>query len=149
MQVLQMKTRSLVFIASLLPSLLFSPSVVAEEFQIRDAQTVLDDSVYRLGASIDFTLSEKAQEALDNGVPLTFELEINVTRLRDYLWDETIASLEQRYELQYHALTKQYLVKNLNSGSQHSLPTMDAAITALGTIVDIPILQGDILFPPR
>ena len=56
------------------------------------------------------------------------------TRQRRYWLDETVATLEQRYELVYHALSERYLVRNLNSGEQASYATLDAALDALRVI---------------
>lgn len=136
----------MLLLGGLLPAA-FLPDAAAADFKIRHAETTLVDSVYWLGATIDYDLSEQALEALDNGVPLTFLLEIDVLRIRDYVWDEDVASLQQRYQLQYHALTDQYLVKNLNSGAQHALPTLGVALSVMGAVVDVPILDRKLLVP--
>jgi len=115
------------------------------EFIVINAQPTLNNKVYYLNAGIDYTLSDKVLEVLHKGVPITIMLEIEITRHRDYLWDEKITGLEQRYELEYHALTKQYVVRNLNSGARHSLPSLDVALSVLGTIVELPILDKNLL----
>lgn len=112
---------------------------------MRDAYTTLSNKVYYLNARIDFTLSDEVLEALQKGVPIMLKLEIEISRARDYVWDETVTGLKQRYEFEYHPLTKQYTVKNLNSGSLHSYPDMNAALLVLGTIVDLPILDKNLL----
>jgi hypothetical protein len=117
----------------------------AEGFQVREARTLLVDEVYRLDAEIEHTLSEAALEALQNGVPLTIEIEIEVYRLRWLLWDEKVASLSQRYRLQYHALSRQYLVTNLNSRAQQNFRSRHAAVEAIGTIGDFPMLDKRLL----
>jgi hypothetical protein len=147
MRIVQIDIRWLILVGSLLPGILLPGNVRANEFMIEHAETRLENSVYRLSTAIDYHLSSKVLEALNNGLPLTFVLEINVVRQRDYIWDENVASLEQRYELQYHALTKQYLVKNLNSGSVRGLPTLEVALSVLGTVIDLPILDKKLLQP--
>lgn len=126
---------------------LSSMSGVAEsaEFVVRNVSPVLHNKVYYLNARIEYTLSDKLLEALHKGVPITFMLEIEISRVRDYLWNEKITGLEQRYELEYHALTKQYIVHNLNSGSRHSFPSLNVALSVLGTIVELPILDRNLL----
>lgn len=123
------------------------PLAYADDFNIRSAEVVLINKVFHLNADIDYQFTEKALEALEKGVPLTLRLDIEIVRARRYLWDEEVATLEQRYQIQSHALTKQYLVTNLNSGSQHSLPTRQVAITVLGTVVELPLLDKKFLEP--
>lgn len=112
-----------------------------------DASTALHNKVYYLSASVEYTLSDKVIEALHKGVPITIVLEIEISRTRDYLWDETVTNLDQRYELEYHALTKQYILRNMNSGSRHTLPSLNVALSMLGEIVDLPILDKNLLEP--
>ena len=114
---------------------------------MREAHTTLNNKVYYLNARIDFTLSDEVLEALHKGVPIMIKLEIEISRARDYLWDETITGLKQRYELEYHALIKQYTIKNLNSGALHSYPDLNVALSVLGTIADLPILDKNLLDP--
>ena len=112
---------------------------------IREAGTELNDEVYYLSASIGYSFSPQMLEALRKGVPLTVELQIEVRRARSYIWDETVAGLQQRYRLSYHALTRQYMIRNLNSGSQHTFPSLEAALSVLGTVVDLPLLDSNLL----
>ena len=119
----------------------------SSEFIVREAHTTLNNKVYYLNARIDFTLSDEVLEALHKGVPIMIKLEIEISRARDYLWDETITGLKQRYELEYHALIKQYTIKNLNSGALHSYPDLNVALSVLGTIADLPILDKNLLDP--
>jgi len=110
-----------------------------------NASSVLHDKVYYLNARIDYKLSDKVIDALQKGVPIVFKVEIEISRVRDYIWNETITDLRQRYQLEYHALTKQYIVHNINSGSRHSFPSLNVALSVLGTIVDLPIVDKNLL----
>lgn len=123
---------------------LFALPVVAwsqERFEIRSAYIEPTDTVYELNATIDFELPEGAREVVREGVPLTLHLEIVVKRQRNYWVDYTVATLEQRYELVYHALSERYLVRNLNSGDQTSFPTLEAALDQLRVVSKLPLLD--------
>jgi hypothetical protein len=122
----------------------FAVPVVAwsqERFEIRSAYIEPTDSVYELNATINFELPEGAREIVREGVPLTLHLEIVVKRQRNYWVDYTVATLEQRYELVYHALSERYLVRNLNSGDQTSFPTLEAALDQLRVVSKLPLLD--------
>jgi hypothetical protein len=56
-----------------------------------------------------------------------------------------VAELQQRYQLVYLPLTQQYQVRNLNSGALHNLPSLQVALSVLGTIVDLPLLDRELL----
>lgn len=122
-------------------------AVQAEEFAIRSASTRLVDNVYMLSASLEYRFSDRALDALRSGVPLTIRLDIEVERSRSYWLDEEIASLQQRYQIQYHALSGQHVVRNLNSGAADAFPSLDSAISALGILVDLPLLDENLVDP--
>jgi hypothetical protein len=110
-------------------------------FDIRSAYVEPADGVYELNATINFDLPEGARAVIREGVPLTLHLEIVVRRQRNYWLDYGVATLEQNYELVYHALSERYLVRNLNSGEQASYATLDAALDGLRVISGLPILD--------
>lgn len=114
-------------------------------FDIRSAYVERGEPVYELSATLEFQLPEGARAAVRDGAPLTMHLEIVVRRQRSYWLDETVATLEQHYELVYHALSERYLVRNLNSGEQASYATLDAALDALRVISRLPILDQSLV----
>ena len=132
-------------VVCILPTEVFAD--VEPEFVVRSAGTVLVDKVYQLNANIHYRFSDEALDALDNGVPLVVELAINIERKRDYVWNETVASLRQRYELSYEALTQRYVVTNLNSGADNYYGSRATAIDALGNVSHLPILDAGLLSP--
>jgi hypothetical protein len=70
-----------------------------------------------------------------------------VSRLRQWLPNETVASLLQQYRLKYHSLTETYLVTNLNSGVRRSFPTMRSALREMGKIRNLPVIDVSLLEP--
>lgn len=118
-------------------------------FEIRSAYAELADAVYFLHARINYPLSKQALEALQSGVALNFQLRIEVTRVRRYLPDANVATLLQRYQLHFNALVNRYVVRNLNSGGQQSFASLDAALSFLGRVSDLPILDKALLQPGK
>ena len=116
-------------------------------FEVRSAYIEPAEGVYELNATLNFELPEGAREVLREGVPLTMHLEIVVKRQRNYWLDETVATLDQSYELAYRALSERYLVRNLNSGEQASYATLDAALDAMRVISRLPILDQALVLP--
>lgn len=129
----------------LLAVVLGVPAAWADGFKVVRAHTTTTDSVIRLDARLEFDFTPPPLEALRNGVPLTIEVQIEVLRAREWAWDETIASVLQRYRLEYHALARQFVVFNLNSGELRSFPTRNGAIEFMGRIQDFPLLDRALL----
>ncbi|WP_455201530.1 DUF4390 domain-containing protein [Kaarinaea lacus] len=117
----------------------------AQGFKINHAEIVLSDKVYHLNASLDFDFSNDVLEAINNGVPLVLELIIEIMEPRRYWYDDEVASLEQRYQLQFHALTEQYIVTNLNSGAQYTFFSLSAAVQKVGNVNNLPIIDEQLL----
>lgn len=112
---------------------------------IRSAYTELDEGVYYVNARVEYVLSSAALDALKNGISLKIELQIDVNRYRRLIWNDTIASLKQRYRLSHHALTDRLVVANLNSGDTLSFPDLDAALDYLGRIERLPLIDASLL----
>jgi hypothetical protein len=120
-------------------------TVLAENFFITGIHTRLHENVYLLNAHIDYRLTEQVLEALNNGVPITLQVEIEIQRKRRWWLDADVAALQQRYRLQYHALSHQYLMQNINSGAFYSFHTLDAALDTLGSLKDFPLLDKQLV----
>lgn len=117
----------------------------ARETRISNVRTLLADGVYRIGARVDFEFNETLHDALHNGVPLLIELHIEVLRQRRWFWPERVAELRQRFELQYHALSRRYLVSNYSTGVQHSFSSMNDALEYIGNVYDLPLIDANLL----
>jgi hypothetical protein len=130
------------------------PLLAADEqdpgrFEIREADVTRHGGVYYLDAWMELRLSPEAREALRSGVPLTIRLDVEVEHRRRFWFDGEDAVLRQRYVLEYHALTERYVVTNLNSRDQSSFATVFAALSSLGRIHRLPLLDAAVLEPNK
>lgn len=116
-------------------------------FRVEDVQTRLENGVYVLDARLRLRLSRDMRRALESGLPLVFKVRIEVIRPRRFLWDETLATITQRYELQLHPLSGQYVLRHLNTGIQQTFRSLDAALAQLGDLRDIPVIDAKLLAP--
>ncbi|MEZ5589653.1 MAG: DUF4390 domain-containing protein [Gammaproteobacteria bacterium] len=129
--------------------LLISPPAWTAGFNIIRATTRLEQAVYVLDADIAYDLSPAVADALNNSVPLTIQLDMQIQRNRPMLWDETVAALQQRFRITYHALAQQYVVANLNSDQQYSFPPVKPPSEFVGRIRDFPLLDRSLLQPDQ
>ena len=118
-------------------------------FEVRSARTDVLADVHTLDARLQLVLSSEALAALESGVTLTIELQMQVIRARRWLFDDTVAELAVRYELEYRPLRERYIIKNLNSGEQDSFATLYSALNSLGRVQGLPIIDDALLEPGR
>ncbi len=83
-------------------------AAVAEDIQITAAELSLNDESVVLNADFEFEFGARIEEALNNGIPLYFVIEFELSRSRWYWLDERLAKSSRRLRLWYHALTRQY-----------------------------------------
>lgn len=115
--------------------------VSAGEFQINGLQARLVDGNYLASAEIGYHFSDKAFEALLNGVPLTLDVHLQLRRSSAWIWEADLAEVKLRYQIRYHALAGLYQVIDLQSGSQQNFVTRAAALTALGRLSGVKVIE--------
>ncbi len=116
-------------------------------FVIRTAYTELVGGVYYLNADVDLNLSDDAVNALENGLPLTVNLQIQIIKHHSLWLNSKVAELTQSYQISYHALTRRFIVTNVNSGDQQSFANYRDAVTNLGQVSDLPLIDAKLIEP--
>jgi hypothetical protein len=132
--------------------LLLSPfSVYAGEFnaKVKNAEITLKGGNFVLSADIVYQLSDKAKDALQNGVPLYWNIHIKMLQHRDMLWNKTLADLVIRYRIQYHALLNMYRVRNEGNGEVYNFSTLSAALDLMSAVRDFRVLEKAKLDPEK
>ena len=114
-------------------------------FEVRSASTELVDDVHTLDARLQLVLSSEALAALESGVTLIIELQLQVIRSRRFFLDGVDAELTVRYELEYSPVTQRYIVRNINSGDQDSFATLYSALNSLGRVQGLPVIDDALL----
>lgn len=109
----------------------------------------MEGESYVLSADVVYRLSEKAREALQNGVPLFWDIRVKVQRHRTLLWNRTRVDLSIRYRLQYQALLNMYRVRNENTGAVYNFSTLSAALDLMSSVRDFPVTRAAGLDPDK
>lgn len=118
-----------------------------EDFRVIHAETRERDGSYFLFAEIDYRFSEQAREALENGVPLTVEVHIQVREAGSWLWQDSLADQRLRYRIRYKPLSERYLVSRLPGEDGRTFVTEQAAIAALGALDGVYLVSAKRLDP--
>ncbi len=141
--------------SGLMTSLLLLPAEAQDRpdragyFEVRSASAALVEGVHELESRLQLVLSADALDALNSGVALRIELNLEVIRIRRFWPDATGAELLVSYELEYRPLSQRYIVRNLNSGDQDSFATLYSALNNLGRIQGLPVVDDSILEPDK
>lgn len=104
-------------------------SAYADEIIVRDANLRATDEGLVLNADFSFQITPRLAEAVQNGVPLYFELEFELSRPRWYWFDQQTVAKRMQVRLSYHALSRQY---RLSTGLlQQSFGSLEEALDVL------------------
>jgi hypothetical protein len=123
----------------------------ANEFaaEVKQAEITVQGDGYVLSADIIYQLSEKALEALQNGIPLFWDLQVKVQQQRALLWNKTLIDTAIRYRIQYHALLNMYRVRNEGNGDVYNFSTLSAALDLMSAIRDFRVIGKAELAPDK
>ena len=116
---------------------------------MRSASVTLDTGVYYLDSWIEYRLPSAAREALDSGVPLIIDIDVQFINPRWYWADEEIGELRQSYQIQYHSVSERYIILNLNTEEQTTFSTLFSALNDLGRIMELPLIDAALLDPEQ
>lgn len=130
-----------------LATLAAAPALGATTVSVTNASISRDDGVYEFDAAIDIGLPGGARRAIDGGLTLRLDYEIEIARVRRYLPDAGLAAIVQSFELSYHALSQRYLVRNLNTGEQQDFGSVDAALDRVSEVRGLPLIDASLLEP--
>jgi len=111
--------------------------------EVSSAYAVPENGVYQLFARVAYPVNDDIRAALKDGLTLTFDLDVVVSRERRFWMDEGVAEYTLRRELSYHAVSDRYVARDMdarNGGEQHSYATLEEALQALGTVDAWPFL---------
>jgi hypothetical protein len=124
--------RCIAFLRNLVPLVLvlaIGGQAYADEIAVREADLRATDEGLVLNAEFGFQITPRLAEAVENGVPLYFELDFELTRSRWYWFDEKVVAKRMQVRLSYHALSRQY---RLSTGLlQQSFGTLEEALDVL------------------
>lgn len=106
--------------------------------KIRDLEKLQNGSLDKLNIMLsvksDIVMSEEQAQMLLNGIPLTFVYDIRIEEKGFWsFWNGNNYIKEIRYLLFYHGLSKQFVVRDLETKKQHSYPTLSLALLSIST----------------
>ena len=115
-----------------------------QEPEVRDVSLRAVEDGLALDVDFAFELTPRLADVLQNGVPLYFVAEFELTRRRWYWLDEQAAEAKLQMRLSYHALSRQY---RLSTGMlQQNFPTLDEALNVLKHVRHWLVVDRTVIF---
>jgi hypothetical protein len=122
--------------ALLLPS---APAQAADEIEITDARLAGTEDGVVLSADFAFELKPRLVEIVNNGIPIYFVVEFELTRPRWYWFDEKAAARRIQLRLSYHPLSRHY---RLSTGVlQQNYGSLEEALNVLRRVRNWQVLE--------
>ncbi len=136
----QLPKKCLLIAALLLSLSTLAAPAGAAEFEIPELSTRLEKGSYIMSARIDYHFSDRVLEALENGVPLTLDVFVELRNEDAWWWRSDLLDIRLRYQLRYLPLPSVYQVIDLHTGTQQNFVTLESALDALGNLPTYPLL---------
>ncbi len=97
----------------------------------------------KVDSEVRYRVDEKVKSALNNGIEIFFGFELELQMQREIWPDTTIAILKQKFRLKYHALSKQYVLVNVDQGQERSFPDLYSAFYYMGRFRNLVLANLD------
>lgn len=99
-----------------------------------------DDRIY-LDAQVHYELTPVVNEALENGVPLTFVTHVQMREVGAWIWEKDAADYRLRTELRHRPLSGLYEVRYVGMDDKQVFATREAALRFMGRVSDFAIID--------
>lgn len=107
--------------------------------RIRSAELVAVEGTYELNADVDMKFSPKVEAAINKGFVLNYIVEFQLSKPKKYWFDDEIITVSEEISLNYHALSRQYLVTR--GDQQRAFVRLDEALDDLSDISAFKVLK--------
>ncbi len=121
--------------------LLLAAPAVAGDFGIRQAAPFLKERQLHINTRFEIGFNPKIEEALNKGIPVDVVFEINLVQYRWWWRNKRITDLSFRRRIQFHALSRQYLVSGLDPEQPfESFGSLSQALAEMGNLGELILL---------
>lgn len=119
-------------------------SAVAQISMI-DLQSTLKENAYYVSAKFSIEFNDEILEALEHGIPLTFNTELQAKAKRKWLPDYSVAQTTISHHLQYQPLTEDFLTINLKTGVRKFYDSLTGALSNISQLNNHKLVDSHLL----
>jgi hypothetical protein len=115
---------------------------VRAQFEVRQAEPFIRDRVLHVNSRLDLSVNPKIEEALSKGIPIDIVIEVRLVRYRWWWRNVPITDPIFTRRVQFHALSRQYLVSGGGRGDSpvESFGTLAQALAYLGDLSELTVI---------
>lgn len=117
----------------------FVGQALASSAQVTDAHAEVREGVLYLDVDFKLVLDKEMIDAMQNAIPLNLTVQAVIEHPRDWWMGKTIAEDDRRYQLEYHALSKTWLITDELEHEARSFSSLRGALRSLQRIRAWPI----------
>jgi hypothetical protein len=116
-------------------------SPINDALEIQSGFVNVVNGVYQLQVRVRYPMNDEDRRALQQGVSLFYDVDLEVTRERRFWTAANVVNLSLRRELSYHSVSERYLVKDPQGVVEaRSFASFEEALADLGKVDGWPIL---------
>ncbi len=121
--------------------IVLNTSSLAAEFNVVNGSTKIIENQVFVDAQIHYQFSDVAKEALENGVPITIIVYLQMKADNSWFWQPYLVKTTLNYQLRYRPLTESYQVWDRTTNEKETFETFEAAKEQLGNIRNILLIE--------
>jgi hypothetical protein len=130
----------------IIASILYSSLVFADKgIIVSDLSSRVVEQKVKVDCEIQYRLDDRVNEALTNGIEMSFLLEIELRQESDYWLDPLLSQLKREFRVKYHALSKQFVMVEIGSQIERSYPDLYSAFYSQRQIHNVELASIDAL----
>ncbi len=114
-------------------------ALASDRSVVRQALIRATPQGYVLDADVNIVLNHTLEDALTKGINLYFLLELELSRPRNWWFDEGIAEPVRKMRIYYHLLLRRYVVET--GYTTHTAASLGEALALLGRVEDWQVLE--------
>jgi len=116
-------------------------TVRASEVTIESARVLARGPLWEVTPRFHWAVEPPVVEAVHSGVALRFQLKGRLLKSVPLWWDTVLESQSHNLEVRYFSLSKQYLLKNLDTGQQRGFLRLDNLWRQMGQLAPLQLPQ--------
>ena len=117
----------------------------SDQISVNELLIEIVDRDIKVDCKVKYAVDDRVKVALNNGIEMLFSVDFELQLERQNWLDTKISSLAREFRLKYHALSKQYVLINVEKDYERSFPNLNSAFSYMGRLDDIALASIDVL----
>lgn len=104
------------------------------ESRVVDVHAEVREGVVFVDADLALSLHSKVIDAMRNSIALNLVVEARIAAPREWLWDRNLVTERRRLRLEYHALSRTWVVTDFTARETHTFTDLAGAVESLSRV---------------